>query len=59
MRYRWRDFPSMLATAAGRSQIGEGVRYRMWPVSSRLARAYRRTVVRGTHVVAVVGSSGK
>lgn len=59
MRYRWRDFPSMLATAVGRSQIGEGVRYRMWPVSSRLARAYRRTVVRGTHVVAVVGSSGK
>ena len=37
MRYRLRDIPGMLATAAGRAQIGEGVGYRMWPVMSRLA----------------------
>ena len=59
MRYRLRDIPGMLATAAGRTQIGEGVGYRMWPVMSRLARLHRRTVARRTRVVAVIGSSGK
>ncbi len=59
MRYRWRDLPPLFATAAGRGQIAEGVRYRLWPVSSRLARAWRRTLARRTRVVAVVGSAGK
>ena len=31
----------------------------MWPVLSRLANLYRRTVVRRTRIVAVVGSFGK
>jgi len=59
MRYGWRDVPSLFATPAGRGQLIEGIRFRLWPVSSRLARAYRRTLVRRTHVVAVVGSAGK
>lgn len=59
MRYRWRDIPALFATAAGRGQIVEGVRYRAWPVTSRLARAWRRTLARRTRVVAVVGSAGK
>ena len=32
---------------------------RMWPVLSRLASLYRRTAVRRTRIVAVVGSFGK
>ena len=59
MRYRWRDLPGMLATPAGRSQISEGVQYRLWPLSSRVAMLHRRTVARRTRVVAVVGSFGK
>ena len=59
MKYRLRDIPALLATAAGRAQISEGIQYRMWPVTSRLARLHRCTIARGTRVVAVVGSSGK
>ncbi|MBK7333803.1 MAG: hypothetical protein IPI87_16305 [Betaproteobacteria bacterium] len=59
MRYRWRDVPSLFATPVGRAQLIEGVNFRLWPVSSRLARLYRRTLVRRTRVVAIVGSSGK
>jgi UDP-N-acetylmuramoyl-tripeptide--D-alanyl-D-alanine ligase len=59
MRYRWRDVASLFATPVGRAQLIEGVNYRLWPVSSRLARVYRRTLVRRTRVVVIVGSSGK
>jgi UDP-N-acetylmuramoyl-tripeptide--D-alanyl-D-alanine ligase len=59
MRYRWRDIPDLFVTPAGRTQLREGVNYRLWPVTSRLAAIHRRTVVRRTRVVAVVGSSGK
>lgn len=59
MRYRWRDIASLFATPVGRAQLIEGVNYRLWPVSSRLARVYRRTLVRRTRVVVIVGSSGK
>jgi UDP-N-acetylmuramyl pentapeptide synthase len=59
MKYRLRDIPALLATAAGRAQISEGIQYRMWPVTSRLARFHRCTVARSTRIVAVVGSSGK
>lgn len=59
MRYRWRDVPRMLVTPAGRAQISEGLQYRLWPLSSRLAMLHRRTVARRTRVVAVVGSFGK
>jgi UDP-N-acetylmuramoyl-tripeptide--D-alanyl-D-alanine ligase len=59
MRYRLRDIPEMLRTPLGRWQLGEGVNYRIWPLTSRLAQLYRRTVVRRTRVFAVVGSFGK
>ena len=59
MLYRWRDLRALFATAAGRSQVAEGIGYRLWPVTSRLARAWRRTLARRTRVVAVVGSAGK
>ena len=59
MRYRLTDIPAMLGTPAGRRQVADGVAYRLWPVMSRLARLYRRTIARRTRVVAVVGSFGK
>jgi UDP-N-acetylmuramyl pentapeptide synthase len=49
----------MSRTPAGRKLLRDGVVYRLWPVLSRLARVYRRTSVRDTRVIAVVGSSGK
>lgn len=59
MRYRLTDIPAMLRTPAGRRQVADGVAYRAWPLMSRLARLYRRTLARRTRVVAVVGSFGK
>lgn len=59
MKYRLRDLPSMLATAGGRIQILEGITYRLFPLASRLASVWRRTAVRRTRVVVVVGSFGK
>ena len=59
MRYRLTDIPAMLATPAGRLQVTDGVAYRAWPLMSRLARLYRRTIARRQRVVAVVGSFGK
>ncbi|HEX4522255.1 MAG TPA: Mur ligase family protein [Casimicrobiaceae bacterium] len=59
MRFRIRDLPAMLATPAGRMHVRQGIAYRSWPLLSPLARMYRRTVVRTTRVVAVVGSFGK
>ena len=59
MRYRLTDIPAMLATPAGRRQVADGVAYRAWPMMSRLARLYRRTIARRPRVVAVVGSFGK
>ena len=49
----------MLKTSAGRALLRHGVVYRLWPVLSRAARLYRRTLVHRVRVVAVVGSSGK
>jgi UDP-N-acetylmuramyl pentapeptide synthase len=59
MRYRLTDIPAMLGTPAGRRQVADGVAYRLWPIMSRLARLYRRTIARKTRIVAVVGSFGK
>ncbi|MGH8713345.1 MAG: Mur ligase family protein [Casimicrobiaceae bacterium] len=59
MRFRLRDIPEMLATPAGRIHIRYGIAYRLWPLLSPLARAYRRTLVRSTRVIAVTGSFGK
>ena len=59
MKYRLRDVPAMLRTPGGRRQVAGGIRFRLWPLLSRLARLHRRTVARGTRVVAVVGTFGK
>lgn len=49
----------MAQTPAGRKLLRDGVVYRLWPVLSRLARVYRRSSVRDTRLIAVVGSFGK
>lgn len=59
MKYRLRDIPALLATPAGRDQVRDGLLFRTWPITSRLARLHRRSIARRTRVVAVVGSSGK
>jgi hypothetical protein len=48
-----------LRTPIGRSQVLSGMLFRAWPVMSRLAAAWRRTALRRTRLVAVVGSYGK
>jgi UDP-N-acetylmuramyl pentapeptide synthase len=59
VRFRLRDVPAMLGTPAGRLHVRQGIGYRCWPLLSRLARLYRRTLVRRTRVIAVAGSFGK
>lgn len=59
MMYRLRDVPAMLASPGGRTQVMGGLLFRSWPLVSRLAALYRRTVVRRTRIVVVVGSFGK
>ncbi len=59
MRFRLRDVPEMLQTFAGRMHVRQGIAYRCWPLLSPMAALYRRTLVRRTRVVAVVGSYGK
>lgn len=59
MRYKWKDIPALLRTPVGRLQLRSGLWYQAWPILSRLAAFYRRTLVRNTHVVVVVGSFGK
>lgn len=59
MRYALTDIPSLFATPAGRMHLRRGISYRLWPLTSRLARLYRRTIARRVCVVAVVGSFGK
>jgi len=43
----------------GRSRILPNLILRMWPVLFPVARLYRRTVLRGTTIVVVIGSLGK
>jgi UDP-N-acetylmuramoyl-tripeptide--D-alanyl-D-alanine ligase len=59
MRYKLRDFPDLLRTPIGRSQFLNGVYYRGWPLLSRAASFYRRTLGRQPRIIAVVGSFGK
>jgi UDP-N-acetylmuramyl pentapeptide synthase len=59
MRHRLRDLPALVGTPLGRKQLAEGINYRSWPLTSRLAWLHRRTIARSTRVVAVVGSLGK
>ncbi len=59
MRYRLRDAHHVLRTPIGRSQVLSGMLHRAWPLMSRLAGAWRRTALRRTRLVAVIGSYGK
>lgn len=59
MRYHWKDIPALLRTPIGRSQFMFGIWNKSWPLLSRLALIYRRTLFRNTRIVAVVGSFGK
>lgn len=59
MRYKLNDAYPLLRTPLGRSQFKFGIWHRLWPILSRLAYLYRRTVIRKTRIVAVAGSFGK
>src|SRR5690348_11411949 len=49
----------MLRSYRGRTQLKNEANLRLWPVVAPLAEAYRRTILRDTPVVVVVGSQGK
>ena len=60
MRSTWRDLPVLLRyPQMWRQRLLPSLANRTWWLTSRLASTYRRTVVRNTRVVAVVGSLGK
>jgi len=59
MSYRARDIPHLAGTPLGRMELSNGVRYRLWPILSRLARRHRVRTLNDTRVISVVGSYGK
>jgi UDP-N-acetylmuramoyl-tripeptide--D-alanyl-D-alanine ligase len=59
LKYALSDLPGLLRTPLGRLLFVRGVRYRAWPLYATVAAVYRRTLVRRTRFVAVVGSFGK
>jgi UDP-N-acetylmuramyl pentapeptide synthase len=59
IHYTWRDIPSFLRTPVGRRHLRIAALRRLWPLLQRLAMIYRRTVLRHTCLVVVVGSFGK
>ena len=58
-RYRLKDVPALMCTPVGRKHCIQGACRFAWPLLSLLAGLYRRTVVRKTRIIAVVGSFGK
>jgi UDP-N-acetylmuramoyl-tripeptide--D-alanyl-D-alanine ligase len=59
MGHSIRDVPELLRTPVGRRQIRSGIFHALWPVLSRMAGLYRRTLIRNNRVIAVIGSFGK
>ena len=59
MRRHWQDLPALMRTPVGRLQLIARLWHHAWPVLLALAAAYRRTLVRRTRVVVVVGTFGK
>jgi UDP-N-acetylmuramoyl-tripeptide--D-alanyl-D-alanine ligase len=49
----------MFRTPSGHRRLRKGLWFLLWPVSSRLAALYRRTLARKIRITAVVGSLGK
>jgi UDP-N-acetylmuramoyl-tripeptide--D-alanyl-D-alanine ligase len=59
MRLRWRDLPALLRTPLERTQFKKRFYYRPFPLLLWLATVYRRTLLRKTYMVTVIGSFGK
>jgi len=59
VRYRIRDIPNLLRSPLGRRQLRSSIHQFLWPILSFAATLYRRTIIRRTRIVAVVGSFGK
>jgi UDP-N-acetylmuramoyl-tripeptide--D-alanyl-D-alanine ligase len=59
MRTPPKDLLTMLRSPAGRALLGRSFIGQAWPILVPVARLYRRTTLRRTHVIAVVGSFGK
>lgn len=59
MRYKLSDLPALLNTPLGRMQLKVGLYHTAWPLLSRAAALYRRTLLTDTRIIAVVGSYGK
>lgn len=59
MRYRWKDLPRLVRTPPGRQQLFLGQFHNLWPVLRSTAALYRRSLLRKTRIVAVIGSLGK
>lgn len=59
MRYKLRQFPALLSTPFGRLQLRYAAWHRAGPLVYGLASVYRRSFLRSTRVLAVVGSFGK
>ncbi len=57
--YAFRQISILLSSALGRRRLWMGLRHRMGALTRPMASIYRRTFIRRTHVVAVVGSFGK
>ena len=59
MHNRIRNLPKLMSSSLGRRDLTFGVYYGALPVIGRVAELYRRTIVKSTRVIAVVGSFGK
>lgn len=59
MRYQPREIAKMVLSPLGRLMIRHGLFYRAWPALRTAASFYRRTALRNTRIVTVVGSYGK
>lgn len=59
MSGRRRDVMWLVRSAPGRLELRRRYSRKLWPLTSRIARLYRRTVARRTTLVVVVGSVGK
>jgi UDP-N-acetylmuramoyl-tripeptide--D-alanyl-D-alanine ligase len=55
----YREIPQLLRTPFGRMELWKECLTRSWPVLSRLARWYRRFVLRRTCIIAITGTYGK
>jgi UDP-N-acetylmuramoyl-tripeptide--D-alanyl-D-alanine ligase len=59
MHNRIRNLRSLARSSIGRRELRLGLYYSALPFLGRVAEVYRRTIVKSTRVIAVVGSFGK